>query len=66
MATPCSVNALGMTEECFREWNRSQFVTSSSFSLGSNLCISHAIGKSIITCHVGQVVSYIKENHPDL
>jgi hypothetical protein len=32
IATPCSVKARGVTEECFNSLNRSQFVTSSSFS----------------------------------
>lgn len=29
MATPCSVNANGLAEECFNILNRSQFATSS-------------------------------------
>ena len=32
IATPCSVNAKGFDEECFKFLNRSQFVTSYSFS----------------------------------
>jgi len=36
IATPCSVNTCGFTVECFNEDKRSQFATSSIFSLSES------------------------------
>jgi len=34
IATPCSVKTIGLMDECFKLFNRSQFVTSCSVRLG--------------------------------